>query len=1031
MRARSFAVSVVIVGLALTSAVAAQGPGAGTARTLPFPTQARMPDWQGAGLLHLLQLNTNGSASEAQSSTIPLGQPGLAFSYVGSYGVSEAGYFADGNHLNSPSGVGVDAAGNLWVTEEQGDRALQYTPTGALLTSFGVAGLAGVSDWAHLQYPVDVTVDAQGQVWIVDAGRVGRYDPAGTIVASAWQMAENPMGIAFDTAGNFFVSDASGQCVRVFDRSGVQLATIGEVGVLGWDNSHFAFPARIAIDRDDSLYVADRANQRVQIFDRNHTYVATIGVTQEAGADNQHLSWPSGVAVNGPNIYVADTNNGRVQVFRRDTRSYVRTIGTGAVGSGNYELRWPPDVAADPAGNVYVADSGNRRVQKFDDSGAYVRTFGTTGIPYLTDNYHYNAPYGVAVDASGNIGIVEQAGQRFVKLDASGIPQFAVGQAGVSGTDNAHFSGPSGIAFDANGYAYVAESSYGRVQVFKPDGTYFATLGSYGSGNYQFASASDVAIGSNGYIYVVDTMNHRVQVYDRTRIYLVTLGVSGEEGSDTLHFRRPKGICVDDQGNIYVADTGNHRVLKFDRNRTWQMTLGTTGVSGESFAHFSSPADVAVDSVGRIFVSDTENDRVQVFDHQGAYLTTISGSPGGRVGQLRDPRGIAVDQANNIYIADSTNHCIQKYSAGVPGWTQVSMNGFGDPNNLAVPKLSTFGGALYAGVGNSTTGAEVWRFSGSSWQRVVQGGFGDPSNYGVDSLSEFNGYLYAGTGNSVPGGSNGAQIWRSPTGDAPTWQQVVAGGLGDVQNTEVLALASFAGYLYASTTRPGPDLTPGAEVWRSNTGQSATWTRVATNGFGDNNNRRITLEAFGGQLYAGTSNWWTGGEVWRTGEGTTWIQANVDEFDSDANESAEALEAFNGRLYVGTFNHHTGGEIWRTTDGWSWEQVAGGGFNNPHNFLISSLIAFENALYAFADNMDTGPEVWWSATGDGGSWRKLTDTGFGCGAAVALNWASIAAVFDGKLFAATAARGGSGGCRVWELQPYRYLYLPVTMRLHP
>jgi len=947
-----------------------------------------------------------------------------AFRLVETLGVTEEGYFEDADHLNGPYGVGTDGAGNLWVAEIVGARALKYTGGGSFVTSIGTAGLIGRVDETHFYGVADVAVDGDGDVWVVDAAphRVVVYDSDGNYrmqLGETWESGSDgdhfdvPRSVAFDSDGNVYVSDSGNHRVQVFDSSGTYSATIGVTGESGSDDAHFDTPRHIAVDDDDNLYVADAANHRVQIFDGGHNCVATIGVPGEFGSDDAHFNWPMGMAVDGARIYVADFYNHRVQVFDRTTRAYQATIGTGAAGSGNDAFRYPSDVAVDPAGNVYVADQDNHRVQQFNSSLTYQRTFGTTGVPYLTDGYHYNEPFDVAVDASGNLGIVEgeAGGSRFVKLDADGLVQFTVGEAGVGGTDDAHFDGPHGVAFDAGGDVYVADTWNNRVQIFGADGTYRATLGTGGgSGDYEFRSPHGVAVDSHGAIYVADTDNHRVQIYDSGFAHVATLGVTGEGGSDDDHFDGPLDVAVDGRGEIYVADGGNHRVQRYSGSYEYRSTLGTTGEPGDDYDHFDEPSGVALDADRNLYVADRSNHRVQVFNSSGDYLTTIGGEWGSQAGRFREPTGVDVDGEGNVYVADHHNHRVQKVAPGVPGWRPANFNGFGDRHNLGAWALGTFDGDLYAGTLNDARGTEVYRRSSGSWEQVASGGFGDPSNVAVDGFAEFGGALYAGTWNNSPGG----QIWRTPSGDTGSWEQVASGGFGDATNGEIVALTAFDGYLYGGTW--SYDLEDhGAEIWRSPTGDAGSWARVVGDGFdGDSSNKAIlSMQVFDGGLYAATSNGDTGGEIWRSGDGTTWVQVNADGFGDAGNSVVASLEVLGGSLYAGTWNADAGGEIWRMAGGTTWEPVMDGGFGSADNYDVASLVSLDGTLYAVVDNDDTGPQVWRSSTGDGGDWQEVTDTGFGSGRSAAVRWDNGTAVLDDSLYVGTFTLGNGGG-RVWH-----------------
>jgi sugar lactone lactonase YvrE len=403
------------------------------------------------------------------------------------FGTSEAAYLEDTTHINSPYGVAADGT-NVVIADSSGNRALKFTSSGSFVMQIGRAGFRYGASGTELEWIADVAVDSSGNIWLVDgfAEHIAKFSSSGSFLSELGRLwnggsgndqFRSPRSIAFDSSGNIYVSDSGNHRIQVLDSSGTYSTTIGQTGVPGSDNAHFNEPRHIAIDSSDNLYVADAANHRVQIFNSSHVYFATIGVSGVPGNDNAHFDWPMGVAVDSGRIYVADGLNHRIQIFDRTTRIYLNTIGTGTAGSGNNQFDFPSDVAVDLAGNISVADQVNQRVQQFNSSLAYVRTFGTTGVPYVTDGYHYNRPSGVAIASDGSIYLTEEAGARLLKLNAAGVPQWTIGEPGLISGDNSHLSGPSDVDLDNAGQVYIADAWNHRIQIFTSLGAYSATLG--------------------------------------------------------------------------------------------------------------------------------------------------------------------------------------------------------------------------------------------------------------------------------------------------------------------------------------------------------------------------------------------------------------------------------------------------------------------------------------------------------------------------------------------------------------------------
>lgn len=988
--------------------------------TLPLGTEDLRPWMQRSGA---------GSPDAATTPAVPIGQPGTAYGYQQTFGGTQTPYLADAQHLNRPSGLFIDGNNSVYVVEEAGHRLVKYNSSGASGLTIGQAGV-GFSWGDFLATPKSVAVDASGNIWVTISDAVKEFDAAGNLIRTLpeddpWNAGSDnshfnqPRGLAFDSAGRLFVADRWNHRVQVYTVSGDDLihqATIGVTGQPGSDNAHFNGPAEIVIDSSDRLYVADVENFRVQRCTFSGAWTcSTFHGTGTAGGAASQLNWAYGLGrdASGDAIYIADSNNGRIK--RCNTSGVCSIPITG--------VHWPADVAVDTSGAIFVSSFFDFIVRKYSSSGSSLGVFaGVDGVPYVTDNQHYNAPWGVAVAPDGSTYIAESIGYRLIKLNREGVPQWTVGEPGIYGDDNAHFgswwAGPEGnLAVDAAGRVYVPDTGNHRIQIFNADGTFYRSFGQHGTGSYQLDCPAGVAISpANGDIFVVDKCNQRIQVYTSAWVYRMTLGTLDTTGTDNRHFSWPQGVAVDASGAVFVADTDNFRVQKCTlsaNDYACTTFAGETGVPGDDFGHLDPPTAVAVGSDGRVIVVDMWNSRIQVFDAGGAYLTTIGGSYGANSGQMIGPAGVAVDQYDNLYVAEHDNHRVQKYTPGVPGWKQVNVNGFGERWSF-LGGLTAFGGRLYA-AGAHNNAPWIWRQNtGGDWSAVVVNGLGG-DNYWIDHLIEFNGQLYASTGHYAcddpacnTGHTDGGQIWRSA--DGVNWSLVADDGFGDPENLEIFRMAVFGGQLYASTL----NVATGGEIWRSSTGNAGSWTRVVTGGLGDAGNQgAMTFQEHNGVLYAGTFRESAGGQVWRSSNGAVWTPVNAGGFGSIENAGVASLASFGGFLYAGTTNWTTGAQLWRCSacNGSDWSQVMTGGFGDSWNRRIMALPVLRGRLYAVTSNRSgEGTQVWRSANGM--QWQQDAPAGFGNGNNTGPYWGNSVAVFGDRLFIGTSTDGV--GNQIWQ-----------------
>jgi len=345
-----------------------------------------------------------------------------------------------------------------------------------------------------------------------------------------------------------------------------------------------------------------------------------------------------------------------------------------------------------------------------------------------------------------------------------------------------------------------------------------------------------------------------------------------------------------------------------------------------------------------------------------------------------------------------------------PGAEPIVWDGFGNGNNQSIEALEVFNDNLYAEATNYAEGASIWRtVDGTSWTQVTSPGFDNAygaNNPIVFDMVSFNDRLYAGTGNweSTP---TAGQIWRSANGT--DWSRVAANGLGNPNNAGFTTFTSFNGMLYAAALNH----INGAEIWRSSTGNNGSWKRVASQGFGGGSAYFIitSLTTFNGQLYASVeATLGTGAQVWRSSNGTKWTLVSGNGFGNPNNFQTGSSVVYRGQLYVTTRNDVTGAQLWRSSNGTTWRQVVGNGFGDINNIKIESLATYAGALYAAANNPVRGVELWRSTNGV--DWTQINTDGFGDSGIFSSLWSNGTVIFQGKYLIGSS--GPFGGV-IWQL----------------
>lgn len=310
-------------------------------------------------------------------------------------------------------------------------------------------------------------------------------------------------------------------------------------------------------------------------------------------------------------------------------------------------------------------------------------------------------------------------------------------------------------------------------------------------------------------------------------------------------------------------------------------------------------------------------------------------------------------------------------------WFQETIPGF-SPDNTGIAVGTVYGNSLYVGTFNMVSGCEVWRYDGVQWARVDpgasggtcpgSGGFCNPANEEVTGLGVFDGKLYVGTGNSL-----GCEVWAYE-GTGTQWSRVDPGAAGGAcpglggfcnsANVESNGLVEYDGGLFVGTTNKAT----GCEVWRYD---GAVWQRIdpgapggncaGTGGFCDGavQEDARAMAVCNDDLFVGTENGDSGGEVWAYNTSTGWMQVNTDGFGSSNNEEVISLACYETELWAGIETEdQTGAGIWRHDSGTQWTQINIDGFGDSNNFIAVSITEYKGRPYVGTVNEITGAEIW-------------------------------------------------------------------------
>jgi len=612
--------------------------------------------------------------------------------------------------LLSPNGIAVDPQGNVFVADR--DAHVIRRIAGGVMTTYAGTGTAGFlgdggpASQALFNNPSGLALDASGNLYVADSGNncVRRIASNGIITTfagspaigaayggdggpAAHALLSGPSGVATDTLGNVYIADTFNNRIRRVTPDGIigTIAGTGAPGPAGNDRqpatgAALFLPTDVAAGLSGAVYIADFGNSLVRVVVNGTVSRVAGNINGIPPVDGQAAT---SVMLNGPTGVAADTKGNLY--FAEGS------IGTGSGLAGGVFRIW--QVGADGLFHAFAGDGW----KSFSGDG------GPAGIA------QFNVPAGMAFDAVGNLYVADSSNHRVRRIGTDGTVTT------VAGTGIPGFSGDGGPAVAAqlhtplavavgDGGVFIADSANNLIRVIQPNGN----IGTYaGNGNAGFFGEGGLPLlaalhmpcalamdGANN-LYIADCLDFRVrkisggfintiagngiqaQACTAAAAGIVCPGDGGQATKVPLGY--PAGLALDHAGNVYIADAGTGQVRRVTPTGIISTLPGGTGPG--SNGQLSGIRGVAADAAGNVYVADAVGNQLYQIS-PGGLVTIIAGigsccysGDGGPASQaqLNQPWGLLPDSAGNLYVTDAGNNAIRllKPSSGLPSISAV------------------------------------------------------------------------------------------------------------------------------------------------------------------------------------------------------------------------------------------------------------------------------------------------------------------------------------------------------------------------
>ena len=508
--------------------------------------------------------------------------------------------------FNTPKGLTIDAAGNLYVADTNSYTIRKVTPDGTVSTVAGLADSAGSANGtgsvARFYLPTGIAIGPDGSLYVADSGnnKIRRVTPAGVVT---------------DVAGTTIAGLTNGSA----------------------RGAQFSAPFDVAVAANGDVFVADSGNNVIR-------RISTAGlVTTFAGSGSNAIASPrngtgTGADIPGPNHLAISGNT----LYVYDSAGLIRAIDimTGVVSTFAGTPSNPgPGYVDGPPGHAYLDNSqqngitstgdgglviGDRRALRIADAAGRVRSIATntfnfsgstsdttTGVlAQLPFALPVNRSNSLFVDPTGGVVVADNSAQSIRRVDTTGNVTLLAGLPGS----------PAGVVDGVRNEAVFA--NVGDSVTVAPDGTIYAS-DNYGVRRIATDGATSLLAGSSTAFGYVDGP------------------------ASVARFNTIRGMAVAPNGDVFVSDAGSQTI-----RRVGAVTGATTTYAGAfnrprvdgtlATAGFPGPGQLNTAPDGSLWVADSGFLRHIALD---GTVTSLQGLP--------TVRTFAVDTDGTIYVGAS------------------------------------------------------------------------------------------------------------------------------------------------------------------------------------------------------------------------------------------------------------------------------------------------------------------------------------------------------------------------------------------